>query len=59
MHECSWLYLELCNLVAILGELEERMAELEDSRRKLVNLKLQKDGPSVTHAPKVLKSLIL
>ncbi|CAI9106784.1 OLC1v1006003C1 [Oldenlandia corymbosa var. corymbosa] len=35
----------------LLGDLEERMAELEDCRRKLVNLKMQKDGPSIKPAP--------
>lgn len=32
------------------GELEEIMAELEDSRRKLVNLKMQKNIASGMHA---------
>ncbi|XP_057956407.1 E3 ubiquitin-protein ligase BRE1-like 2 isoform X2 [Malania oleifera] len=34
----------------LAGELEESMAELEESRRKLVNLKMQKDAASRTHA---------
>lgn len=33
-------------LFMLLGELEESMAELEESRRKLVNLKMQKDVAS-------------
>ena len=32
------------------GELEEIMAELEESRRKLVNLKMQKNTASGMHA---------
>ncbi|XP_073131016.1 E3 ubiquitin-protein ligase BRE1-like 2 isoform X3 [Henckelia pumila] len=28
----------------IFGELEESMAKLEESRRKIINLKIQKDG---------------
>lgn len=36
-------------VVTFSGELEESMAELEESRRKLVNLKMQKDGPSAVH----------
>ncbi|XP_042514647.1 E3 ubiquitin-protein ligase BRE1-like 2 [Macadamia integrifolia] len=35
----------------LAGELEECMAELEESRRKLVNLKMQKDGTSGVHVP--------
>ncbi|XP_058108518.1 E3 ubiquitin-protein ligase BRE1-like 2 isoform X2 [Magnolia sinica] len=35
----------------LAGELEESMAELEESRRKLVNLKMQKDGVSGVHVP--------
>ncbi|KAL3519014.1 hypothetical protein ACH5RR_021603 [Cinchona calisaya] len=35
----------------LVGELEESMAELEESRRKLVNLKMQKDRPSPVHTP--------
>lgn len=35
----------------LAGELEESMAELEESRRKLVNLKMQKDVASVVHTP--------
>ncbi|KAL6585305.1 hypothetical protein OROMI_004594 [Orobanche minor] len=27
------------------------MAELDDSRRKLVNLRLQRSGPSIKHGP--------
>lgn len=33
------------------GELEESMAELEESRRKLINMKMQKDGVSGMHIP--------
>ncbi|PIN10960.1 E3 ubiquitin ligase involved in syntaxin degradation [Handroanthus impetiginosus] len=33
------------------GELEESVAELEESRRKLINLKMQKDGISGMHVP--------
>ncbi|KAH6829801.1 histone mono-ubiquitination 2 [Perilla frutescens var. hirtella] len=35
----------------IAGELEESMAELEESRRKLISLKMQKDGVSGMHVP--------
>ncbi|XP_077240995.1 histone mono-ubiquitination 2 isoform X2 [Tasmannia lanceolata] len=35
----------------LAGELEESMAELEESRRKLVNLKMQKDGAYGMHIP--------
>ncbi|XP_043691971.1 E3 ubiquitin-protein ligase BRE1-like 2 [Telopea speciosissima] len=35
----------------LAGEVEECMAELEESRRKLVNLKMQKDGTSRVHVP--------
>ncbi|KAI8573059.1 hypothetical protein RHMOL_Rhmol01G0249200 [Rhododendron molle] len=37
----------------LAGELEESMAELEESRRKLVNLKMQKDVASGVHTPLV------
>ncbi|XP_027180754.1 E3 ubiquitin-protein ligase BRE1-like 2 isoform X1 [Coffea eugenioides] len=33
------------------GELEESTAELEESRRKLVNLRMQKEGPSAVQSP--------
>lgn len=33
------------------GELDECMAELEESRRKLVNLQMQRDGASWIPAP--------
>nr|DAD42139.1 TPA_asm: hypothetical protein HUJ06_000369 [Nelumbo nucifera] len=33
----------------LAGELEESMAELEESRRRLVNLKMQKGGASAMH----------
>ena len=33
------------------GELDESIAELEESRRKLVNLKMQKDVASGMHTP--------
>jgi hypothetical protein len=33
------------------GDLEEIMAELEESRRKLVNLKMQKDAAVGIHMP--------
>lgn len=33
------------------GELDECVAELEESRRKLVNLKMQKDVASGMHTP--------
>ncbi|KAJ8635964.1 hypothetical protein MRB53_010231 [Persea americana] len=33
----------------LTGELEESMTELEESRRKLVNLKMQKDGAADVH----------
>ncbi|KAK6163732.1 hypothetical protein DH2020_000596 [Rehmannia glutinosa] len=35
----------------LAGELEESMAELEESRRKLVNLRMQKDGVSGMRVP--------
>ncbi|KAL3615914.1 hypothetical protein CASFOL_040208 [Castilleja foliolosa] len=35
----------------LAGELEESMAELEESRRKLVNLRMQKDGGSGMRVP--------
>ncbi|KAL0389841.1 UNVERIFIED_CONTAM: E3 ubiquitin-protein ligase BRE1-like 2 [Sesamum calycinum] len=35
----------------LAGELEESMAELEESRRKLINLKMQKDGISGMQVP--------
>ncbi|XP_022001160.1 E3 ubiquitin-protein ligase BRE1-like 2 isoform X2 [Helianthus annuus] len=35
----------------IAGDLEDSMAELEESRRKLVNLKMQKDRTSVVQTP--------
>uniref|UniRef100_A0A803LUS6 E3 ubiquitin protein ligase n=1 Tax=Chenopodium quinoa TaxID=63459 RepID=A0A803LUS6_CHEQI len=35
----------------IAGELEESMAELEESRRKLVNLRMQKNLASETYSP--------
>ncbi|XP_015581901.2 E3 ubiquitin-protein ligase BRE1-like 2 isoform X1 [Ricinus communis] len=35
----------------LAGELEEIMAELEESRRKLVNLKMQKDAAIGVHTP--------
>ncbi|KZV21074.1 hypothetical protein F511_37025 [Dorcoceras hygrometricum] len=35
----------------LAGELEESMAELEESRRKLINLKMQKDGASGMQVP--------
>ncbi|KAK1429082.1 hypothetical protein QVD17_11282 [Tagetes erecta] len=35
----------------VSGELEDSMAELEESRRKLVNLKMQKDRLSVVQTP--------
>lgn len=35
----------------LAGELEESLAELEESRRKLINLKMQKDGVSGIHVP--------
>ncbi|KAL7116262.1 hypothetical protein ACP275_04G231700 [Erythranthe tilingii] len=35
----------------LAGELEESMAELEESRRKLINLKMQKDGVSSMQVP--------
>ena len=41
----------MCVLYLLKGELEESMAELEESRRKLVNLKMQKDVASVVHTP--------
>ncbi|KAK1356163.1 E3 ubiquitin protein ligase [Heracleum sosnowskyi] len=34
----------------LAGELEESMAELEESRRRLVNLKMQKDAASGVHS---------
>ncbi|GMQ00623.1 hypothetical protein CsSME_00047628 [Camellia sinensis var. sinensis] len=37
----------------LAGELEESVAELEESRRKLVNLKMQKDVASGVHTPVV------
>ncbi|MQM12666.1 hypothetical protein Taro_045585 [Colocasia esculenta] len=38
------------DLRRISGELEEAMAELEETRRKLVSLKMQKDGLSRVHS---------
>lgn len=38
------------------GELEETMAELEESRRKLVALQMQKHGASVTN-PSVVNAV--
>ena len=38
------------NLLILKGELEEIMAELEESRRKLVSLKMQKNIASGMHA---------
>ncbi|GAV81523.1 zf-C3HC4_3 domain-containing protein [Cephalotus follicularis] len=35
----------------LTGELEDSMAELEESRRKLVNLKMQKDAATGVHMP--------
>lgn len=35
----------------LAGELEESMADLEESRRKLINLKMQKDGASGVQVP--------
>ncbi|XP_021891145.1 E3 ubiquitin-protein ligase BRE1-like 2 isoform X2 [Carica papaya] len=35
----------------LAGQLEESMAELEESRRKLINLKMQKDAASAVHSP--------
>ncbi|KAK4440456.1 E3 ubiquitin-protein ligase BRE1-like 2 [Sesamum alatum] len=35
----------------LAGELEESMAELEESRRKLINLKMQKDGVAGMQVP--------
>ncbi|XAR62895.1 Ubiquitin--protein ligase [Bertholletia excelsa] len=35
----------------LTGQLEEDMAELEESRRKLINLKMQKDATSGVHTP--------
>ncbi|OVA20693.1 hypothetical protein BVC80_881g49 [Macleaya cordata] len=35
----------------IAGELEESMAELEESRRKLINMKMQTNGTSGLHVP--------
>lgn len=40
-----------CALFIIEGEIEEIMAELEESRRKLVNLKMQKDAAARMHTP--------
>lgn len=42
---CHGFFSFLCHL----GELEESMTELEESRRKLVNLKMQKDGAADVH----------
>lgn len=36
-------------LFMFTGELEESMAELEESRRKLINLKMQKDAAAELH----------
>lgn len=38
-------------LKRLAGEVEESMAELEESRRKLINLKMQKDGAFAVHIP--------
>lgn len=46
----SWLFTNcMYILLMLLGELEENMAELEESRRKLVSLKMQKDVASGMH----------
>ncbi|KAJ0083929.1 hypothetical protein Patl1_29941 [Pistacia atlantica] len=49
----NWIQTYICNhsvdqseIKRVAGELEESMAELEESRRKLVNLKMQKDVAS-------------
>lgn len=41
----------LCNFISlgIQGELDETVAELEESRRKLVALQMQKHGASMTN----------
>lgn len=46
-----WLSIKYAPILLMLkGELEETMAELEESRRKLVSLKMQKDIASGTHS---------
>lgn len=45
------VYLNLHYSIMFEGELEESMAELEESRRKLINLKMQKDGVSSMQVP--------
>lgn len=42
---------EFSFVIVIAGELEESMAELEENRRKLINLKMQKDGVSGMQVP--------
>lgn len=42
---------DVTQIKSISGDLEERMAELEESRRKLINLKMQKDLASPIQAP--------
>lgn len=44
------MFVEYVNfLLWVTGELDDSMAELEESRRKLVNLKMQKDVASGMH----------
>ncbi|KAG6433183.1 hypothetical protein SASPL_104791 [Salvia splendens] len=43
--------LDQLEIKRIAGELEESMGELEESRRKLISLKMQKDGISGMHVP--------
>ncbi|XP_043693434.1 E3 ubiquitin-protein ligase BRE1-like 2 isoform X2 [Telopea speciosissima] len=45
------LSMDQSEIKRLAGELEESMTELEESRRKLVNLKMQKGGTSVVHVP--------
>ncbi|CAI0420313.1 unnamed protein product [Linum tenue] len=42
---------EQSEISRLAGELEECMAELEDSRRKLINLEMQKDTDAEIHGP--------
>ncbi|XP_051113494.1 E3 ubiquitin-protein ligase BRE1-like 2 isoform X2 [Andrographis paniculata] len=42
----------------LAGEVEESLAELEESRRKLINLKMQKDGVSGIHVPIPIPAIV-
>lgn len=48
---CIWIIFRPLKFILPLGELEEGVAELEESRRRLVNLKMQKRAASETYTP--------